>query len=169
MSAENWSACIAFTLGEEGGLVDDPSDPGGLTNFGISQAAYPNLDIATLTRGEAEAIYRRDYWSPAACDKLPAGVDLMVFDMAVNAGVAQSGRILQRCIGAEADGMIGKLTLQAVADTDARVLVTAIGAAQRAFYESLPQWTEFGAGWGARCGRRTARAAHMVASAERVA
>jgi lysozyme family protein len=58
-------------LRSEGGLVNDPADPGGLTNYGISQRAYPGVDIAKLTKEEAIAIYYRDYWLAAKCDKLP--------------------------------------------------------------------------------------------------
>lgn len=169
MSAGNWNDCIAFTLREEGGLVDRLGDSGGLTNFGISQAAYPHLDIAGLTPEGAAAIYWRDYWERVAGSDLPLGVDLMVFDMAVNAGVAQSGMILQRCVGATPDGVIGGATMAAVADTAPTSLVVALGAAQLAFYESLSGWAEFGAGWSARCARRSAEARAMAANVEEAA
>jgi len=55
----------------EGGYVFDPDDPGGMTKFGISKAAYPNLDIKALTRDGAVAIYFRDYWQKYNLDKLP--------------------------------------------------------------------------------------------------
>lgn len=158
MAAENWPACIAFTLQEEGGLSDTPGDPGGLTNFGISQRAYPGLDIRNLTKPAAETIYRRDYWNKVAGDALAAGVDLMVFDMGVNAGVGRSGEILQRCVGAAVDGVIGQATLAAVRAMDAATLIKALGAAQLAFYEDLSGWSEFGRGWGGRVERRQATA-----------
>ena len=75
-----------FVLSAEGGLVDDGSDPGGLTKFGISQRAYPNLDIRELTIEGAKALYRKDYWNRFSCDKLPPGIALLVFDAAVNQG-----------------------------------------------------------------------------------
>ena len=165
MSGANWPACIAFTLAEEGGLVDAPGDTGGLTNFGISQAAYPALDIRGLTRAGAEAIYRGDYWGAVRGDELASGVDLMVFDMAVNAGVARSAEILQRSLGVAADGVIGEaVTIPAARAADAGLLVAALGAAQLAFYESLSGWNEFGRGWGGRVGRRLARAKVMAAT-----
>src|SRR5574343_326744 len=58
-------------IGHEGGYVFDPHDPGGETKFGISKRAYPALDIAALTLADAKAIYRRDYWDGAQCDRLP--------------------------------------------------------------------------------------------------
>ena len=62
MSAEAFAKAIAFTLQREGGHVNDPDDPGGETNFGLSKRAYPYLDIAGLTLDQATHIYRRDYW-----------------------------------------------------------------------------------------------------------
>ena len=158
MSAPDWTTCIAFTLAAEGGLVDDPNDPGGLTNFGISQAAYPNVDIRALTPANASAIYAHDYWTPVQGDALPAGVDLMVFDMAVNAGVGESGKILQRCVGVDADGAIGPVTLLAVKGAHAASLITSLSAAQLAYYQGLSGWTTFGQGWSARVSERTAHA-----------
>lgn len=70
--------CLQIILAEEGGLVNHPRDPGKLTNFGISQRGYPDLDIAHLTREQAIAIYRRDYWNPIKGDDLPAGLDLLI-------------------------------------------------------------------------------------------
>lgn len=162
MSSANWSACIAFTLREEGGLVDNPDDPGGLTNYGISQRAYPNVDIRGLTATTASDIYHRDYWNAVSGDSLPAGIDLMVFDMAVNAGVRRSAMILQSCLGVDVDGGIGPMTLLAARGADAAATVAALGAAQLAYYESLGGWSEFGEGWGARVQRRQTTAAGLV-------
>lgn len=166
MSIGNWRGCIAFTLTEEGGLVDEPGDPGGLTNFGISQAAYPGLDIRALTRAGAEDIYARDYWRAVRGDDLPPGVDLMVFDEAVNAGVGMSAEILQRCLGVTADGVIGtEETVPAVRATEPVGLIKALGAAQLAHYQSLMGWAEFGAGWAGRVTRRQAAALEMARAA----
>ena len=162
MSAINWSACIAFTLAQEGGLVDDPSDPGGITNFGISKRAYPTLDIRALTAADANAIYHRDYWARIAGDSLPLGVDLMVFDEAVNASDDRSERILQRCLGVDIDGIIGPITLLAVRGADPARLIDALAAAQLAYYQSLPGWAEFGHDWGGRVARRQAQSQAML-------
>lgn len=162
MAAANWPECISFTLTQEGGLVNDPNDPGGLTNFGISQAAYPGLPIAALTRSDAEAIYRRDYWTPVAGDGLPAGADLMVFDMGVNAGVNLSARLLQQCVGVEQDGAIGPETLAALAGHDALQVIAALADAQLAYYHNLANWARYGDGWGARVHRRENTAREMI-------
>lgn len=100
--------------GAEGGLVNDPNDPGGLTKFGISRKAYPNVDIEHLTEDDAAALYARDYWTVADCDQLPAPVALAVFDAAVNQGPDTAKRLLQLAVGARADGVIGPATLGAV-------------------------------------------------------
>lgn len=157
MAAGNWPACIAFTLAAEGGLVDDPADPGGLTNFGIAQAAYPGLDIRALTAVGASAIYARDYWAPVAGDALAAGVDLMVFDFGVNAGVRETGLALQDCLGfagAQRDARIGPLTLAAVAAAEAKALVIGLFGAQMAHYRACADWNDFATGWTLRCERR---------------
>lgn len=163
MAAANWPACIAFTLEQEGGLVDDPNDPGGLTNFGISQAAYPDVDIRALTRPDAESIYHRDYWATIAGDTLTGGVDLMVFDMAVNAGVGLSARLLQQCIGVGQDGAIGPETLAALGKHDPAQVIAALFDAQMAYYHNLANWDRYGDGWGARVQRREAAARGMIA------
>lgn len=74
--------------------MNDPHDPGGETNFGISKRSYPNLDIRNLTADDAVRIYRQDYWLPAGCDKLPAPLALLVFDTAVNMGLGAAAKLL---------------------------------------------------------------------------
>lgn len=117
---------VGFVLKEriEGGYVNDPRDPGGETNFGISKRAYPKVNIRALTRDEAVAIYRRDYWDGADCDKLPAKIGIALFDGAVNQGVGTSKKLLQSAAGVTADGDIGPKTLAAVHGADVEDLLT---------------------------------------------
>ena len=77
---------LALVLRHEGGLVSDERDPGGITNFGISQRAYPDLDIRNLKVADAANIYRTDYWDAIKGDQLPDGLAICVFDAAVNMG-----------------------------------------------------------------------------------
>lgn len=79
--------CIAFVFESEGGLSEDPNDKGGTTKYGISQRAYPNLDIKNLTRQQAELIYRADYWHASGADQQPWPLCLIVLDTAVLHGV----------------------------------------------------------------------------------
>src|ERR1700738_2641684 len=125
--ADDFDACLAFTFKEEGGYSDDPADPGGATNMGITLATYrqwsdnPNLgalQVEDLSERTARAIYRSLYWNPLRADALPAGVDLSVFDMGVNAGIWGSARLLQRALrftGGEGDGRSVSDILVAVA------------------------------------------------------
>lgn len=94
MARETFAACLSETLAHEGGYVDHPKDPGGATNMGITQAALSDwrdrpvsrFEVRTLTRVEADAIYRARYWNAVRGDDLPPGLDLVAFDGAVNSG-----------------------------------------------------------------------------------
>lgn len=111
---------VSFVLAKEieGGYVNDPRDPGGETNFGISKRAYPDLDIKGLTEDDARAIYKRDYWDTVRGDSLPPMIAVAVFDAAVNQGRDPAVRLLQRAAGVEADGKLGPATLKAVHSAD---------------------------------------------------
>ncbi|MDK1290097.1 glycoside hydrolase family 108 protein [Pseudoalteromonas umbrosa] len=92
----------------EGYMSDDKHDAGGLTKYGISQRAYPSLDIANLTIDDAKRIYYTDYFLKAKCDQLPTELACHVFDTAVNMGVSRAIRFMQRAIKTTADGIFGK-------------------------------------------------------------
>lgn len=110
----DFDRAVALILDLEGGLVDDPHDLGGLTNHGISQRAYPDLNIRALTLDDAKAIYRRDYWEPIRCGEMPWGFGVTAFDAAVNQGPWAAASLLQLAVGAMADGKVGPKTLAAV-------------------------------------------------------
>lgn len=151
----------AFTLliGEEGGYVDDPRDPGGETKFGISRRAYPDLDIAALTLDQARAIYRRDYWQPLGCEDLSWPTALVLFDAGVNMGLRRATMLLQEALGEVADGIIGPRTRAALAAQDGDPeLVIRFQAERALFYASLGTFRHFGRGWLRRTLRTTAAA-----------
>ena len=105
---ENFDRCIrAVVLSEEGGLSDHPQDPGGLTKYGISRRAYPDLDIRRLTMDDAIELYRRDYWNPVHGTDLPPPLALLLFDAAVNQGAGTAVRLLQKAVGVTEDGNFG--------------------------------------------------------------
>ena len=87
---ESWDKAIKFVLDHEGGLSEDKNDPGGTTNWGISQRAYPSLDIKNLTIDQAKEIYKRDYWDKLNCDNIPYPMDIIHFDTAVNMGIKRA-------------------------------------------------------------------------------
>lgn len=141
---------VGHVLDLEGGYVNDPADPGGETNFGISKRAYPDVDIAALTRDDAARIYYRDYWRPLRCGDLPADIALAVFDAAVNQGPSAAARMLQASAGAAVDGAIGPATLSAVRrawSADRRELLADYLSRRAARYATSPAFERFGRGW----------------------
>jgi len=104
---------MEFVLRAEGGDSNDPDDRGGRTRYGISQRAYPRIDISTLTLEHARDLYHRDYWRPMRCDQLPSKVAVALFDYGVNCGVGAAVRELQRIIGVTVDGSVGPATIGA--------------------------------------------------------
>lgn len=155
-----FSRALAKVLVHEGGYVDHPQDPGGATNRGVTQGVYDDYrrgmgkstqTVKKLTDGELESIYRARYWSLVKADSLPPGVSYVVFDGAVNSGVAQSAKWLQRALGVKADGVVGPATLAAVnAHHDYPALVDAICDRRLAFLKALKTWKTFGRGWASR-------------------
>ena len=108
-----FAEAMAFVLAHEGGLSRDPHDPGGVTRYGISQRAYPGLDIAGLTREQAVVIYHRDYWLRLRCDELPAEIALALMDTAVNCGIRRAVQMLQGAIN-DLDGPLSRLAVDGV-------------------------------------------------------
>lgn len=148
-------ACLAETLRHEGGYADHPADPGGATNMGITHltlAAWrgkpvTKQDVRDLTKAEASAIYHARYWLPVKGDALPPGVDLAVFDYAVNSGTGRAVKALQKVLGVAQDGAIGALTLAAVAKAGPVTLIMDLCDARMVFLRGLVTWQTFGAGW----------------------
>jgi len=162
--------CFDIVVGAEGDFTDDPADPGNWTGgradhgscrgtkFGISAAAYPDLDIASLTIEAARGLYKRDYWDRMCADRLLPPLALLAFDAAVNNGVSRATIWLQEAAKVTPDGMIGPATLSAVAaamvrpEDQAGVCIEFL-ARRLAFMAGLPTWERFGLGWARRlCG-----------------
>ncbi len=150
---------VEFTLASEGGYTADPADRGNWTggavgqgelkgtNFGISAASYPSLDIKALTRDDAIAIYHRDYWNAVHGDALPFPIALVMFDTEVNGGAPV--RWLQLSVpGVKVDGELGPLTI-AAAHRAADPVGVALRILRRRllFNAGLPSWKLYGPGW----------------------
>jgi len=123
MDSKAFQAAINFVLSQEGGYVNDPRDPGGETNFGISKRTYPNVDIKNLTRNKAEKIYYEDYWLKLGCGELPAPVATITFGSAVNCGRGRAAKWLQKALrqlgkDITVDGDVGPWTLHAANEAD---------------------------------------------------
>lgn len=138
---------VEIVLDFEGGYVNDPSDPGGETKFGISKRSYPNVDIRNLTKETASEIYKKDYWDAMHCDKLPEGLRLSVFDCAINQGVRRSTWILQTVSRVSADGKIGPQTIYAIEKADSASLLIDFLTERQLHYTRLSTFDRYGRGW----------------------
>jgi len=149
---------LNFVLVHEGGFVNHPRDPGGITNLGVTKRAWEaylkrsvdEAEMRALTPAEVEPFYRSRYWDATYCDDLDDGVDLCVFDAAVNMGPAQSIRILQRSMGLPVDGLMGKKTITAACDIPSNGLIFDFCFERRAAYKKISNFNVFGKGWLAR-------------------
>lgn len=166
----SYAACLAFTLQQEGGFVDNPADPGGATNHGITIATLEAYQhgatiemLKSISPDLVSAIYRRDYWTVMGAGNLPDGVNLMVFDFGVNAGPARSVGFLQIVAGVKRDGLDGALTQAAIAKMSPIDVIAKLSGLQRAYYQALPGFNTFGDGWIARTERRVTLALKMAA------
>ena len=113
MESQAFGSAVRWVIDAEGGSRVI-SDTGGTTKFGISSKAHPGVDIEHLTRKDAERIYHESYWEPIHGDALPPMLAFVVFDAAVNMGVAKAVTILQTCLRKVAvDGVMGPETLAA--------------------------------------------------------
>lgn len=161
MSTDRFEVCLAEILAHEGGYVDHPRDPGGATNLGITRATLaawrnvklarvPKSDVRKLSREEAADIYRARYWDVCRCGEMPPGIDLVVFDAAVNSGPRRSIKWLQASLGVKVNGYVGRSTITAAANGDAAAVVGgALGRRER-FLRNLSTWKTFGRGWSRR-------------------
>jgi len=161
MARQNFDRSLALVLAFEGGYADHPADPGGATNLGITRAVLAEWrgrpvskeEVRALTRQEAAAIYRRRYWEAVGGDELPAGIDVAVFDYAVNSGVDRASRALQGVLGVPRDGIVGVETVKAARAMPAAEVIRRLCAARRGFLERLRIFAVFGRGWLARVRR----------------
>lgn len=168
----NFEACLPVVLQHEGGFSANPADPGGATNLGVTIHTLSNwlghpatvADVKALTAETVAQIYKAWFWSPVSGDNLPAGVDLCVFDDAVNTGPGSAAKRLQKAADVTADGAIGPGTLAAVHAMPVGALIDALATLRSAYYESLPTFDRFGRGWLNRVAATTATA-HQMANA----
>ena len=150
---ENFDRCLAMMFEVEGGLSDRASDRGGLTNRGISlrfgrMIGLTEDDILDMTEERAAGLYRVHFWDLVRGDDLPIGLDLCVFGSAVNQSPDDAARMLQRAVRAKADGIIGSMTLAAVAF---RENVIDLFMAERVLgYIECDDFDENGRGWSRR-------------------
>ena len=141
---------INRVLSHEGGYVHDKNDPGGETQWGISKRSYPSVSIKELTRNQAIAIYYRDFWLKAHCEELSDGAGYQLMDSAVNSGISQSIRFMQRAVGVADDGVYGPVTLAAIRKVTETDFIMLFIAERLEFMTKLKNWPNHGKGWARR-------------------
>jgi lysozyme family protein len=135
---------VERVLANEGGYVRVANDPGGATNFGISQRDYPALEIRNLTRDAAIAIYFRDFWKVGRYGELPDAIAVKLFDLAVNMGPAHATRCLQRALrscgcSVTEDGALGNSTVAAAKRADKETLLAALRSEAAGYYRAMAE------------------------------
>ena len=116
---------IALTLKNEGGFVNNPADPGGATNMGITQADMPGVNIADLTVTQAETYYDQHYWKSLYSEIEDQFVANKLFDLGVLFGVGTAVQMMQGVLKLTPDGVFGPATLAAVNEAEPLSLLTA--------------------------------------------
>ena len=167
---ENFDKCFQLVLEDEGKYVNDPRDPGGRTNLGVTQRAWEaflNRDVTeaemrSLTPEAVKGFYRTQYWDKIKGDQLPLGVDYAAFDFAVNSGTGRSAKYLQEIAGVTADGVIGPKSIEALVACDYKQIIDSISNMRLDFLKRLPTFKVYGKGWSARVSRVKDKASAMV-------
>jgi len=167
----NWSNAFALMLKSEGGFVNHPSDPGGMTNLGVTKATWENwvgresdeAEMRGLTPEKVEPLYKKKYFDAVRGDELPMGLDYLMFDFAVNAGAGRAIKTLQSAMGVTPDGGFGLMTMAAVQSVDPVELIERFSQAKEDFYRSLNTFATFGKGWLNRVADVKVKATSMLA------
>lgn len=136
----SFEQAVTKTIRREGGdkITDDPADPGGLTKYGIARRSHPDVDIRRLTLQGAKDIYHREYWIPVHGDALTSQLKAeLIFDAAVNMGVAQAIKLAQLAVDAEADGDLGPVSFSAIEAADEHDFAASFTLAKIARYVYL--------------------------------
>jgi lysozyme family protein len=166
----NFEQCLALVLKEEGGYVNHPKDPGGMTNLGVTKRVYEawvghEVDEATMRAlgpDDVAPLYKKNYWERIKGDRLPVGIDYCVFDCAVNSGPSQAVKFLQVALNVVADGVVGSLTIAAAEQRDPAEVIEQFCEERLQFLQSLKTWPVFGKGWQNRLERVKRLATQMV-------
>ena len=156
----NFEKCLEMLLVHEGGFVNHPSDPGGMTNLGVTKQTWQEWvghevsekEMRSLTPTMVAPLYKRKYWDACRADDLISGLDYCVFDVSVNSGVGRAIKLLQSSVGATPDGGYGSITAALVkkAEEDPQRIIELFSAKRLEFLESLKAFPVFGKGWSRR-------------------
>ena len=151
---DNFEACLAHVLQSEGLWADHPKDPGGATMKGVTLATYrkykpgaTKAQLRAISDADLAMIYRGGYWNLVKGDDLPAGLDLVAFDAAVNSGPGRGARWLQEALGVNPDGVIGPKTIAAANAAHKDAVIDRACDLRLGFLRQLGTWKTFGKGW----------------------
>ena len=170
----NFDKCLQIILHHEGGYVNHPEDPGGMTNLGVTKRVYEDWvgyavsehTMQNLTEEDVAPIYKKNYWDRVKGDDLPEGLNLCVFDFGVNAGTGRAAKYLQTMIGTVVDGGIGPNTLRTLDEHVSLVglqeTIEQYQENRQRYYEKLKTFQTFGRGWTRRVNETTQSALKMI-------
>jgi lysozyme family protein len=170
---DNFELSLKKVIEHEGGYVNHPSDPGGMTNLGVTKRVWEEWvghpvdekEMRSLTVDRVAPLYKRRYWDAIHGDQLPTGLDYCMFDTAINSGVGRASKFIQEMVGVAADGAIGNKTLLAVGQfKDVKMLIDEYCDKRLDFLQKLKTWPVFGKGWGRRVADVRESATRMIAS-----
>ena len=166
--ASDYKECLDLVLKSEGGWVNNPNDPGGETNLGVTKAVWeeyvghPVTTMKNLTKDDVAPLYEQKYWRACYGEVLPRGLDFIVFSMGVNAGPGRSVKLLQQSIGCVPDGVIGPATRSLICASNTATLIAKFSEIRREYYRSLKTFPIFGKGWLSRVDHEEATALNMA-------
>jgi lysozyme family protein len=164
----NFKECLDLVLKSEGGWVNNPNDPGGETNLGVTKrvweewVGHPVKTLKNLTKDDVAPLYELKYWKASYCEVLPRGLDFVVFSMAVNSGPGRSVKLLQSSVGCLPDGVIGPRTRGLISSSNSADIIKKFSTARREYYQSLKVFPIFGKGWLARVDHEETTALDMA-------
>jgi lysozyme family protein len=167
---ENFENCFSMVIKSEGGFVNNPKDPGGMTNLGVTRSAWEaflnrsvtEAEMRKLTPADVKGFYKAMYWDKIKGDQLPSGVDYAAYDLAVNSGVGRAAKYLQDIAGVPADGIIGPKSIEAILACDPHQMADALCDMRLDFLKRLPTFETFGKGWSIRVAEVKSKAIGMA-------
>jgi lysozyme family protein len=167
----NFELSLKKVIEHEGGYVNHPADPGGMTNLGVTKRVWEEWvghpvdesEMRALTVEQVSPLYKKRYWDAIHGDRLPTGLDYCLFDTAINSGVGRASKFIQEMVGVAADGAIGNKTLLAIGQfKDVKMLVDEYCDKRLDFLQKLKTWPVFGKGWGRRVADVRESATRMI-------
>jgi len=166
----NFKECLDLVLKSEGGYVNNPADPGGMTNLGVTKRVWEEYtghgadekEMRSLTPKKVAPLYEQKYWRPCYGEVLPRGLDFVVFSMGVNAGPGRSVKLLQQSLGCVPDGVIGPRTRELISASNTATLIAKFSESRREYYRALKTFPIFGKGWLARVDKEESESLQMA-------